>query len=45
MKQYITPQIEVLRLGTTPSVITTSTETLNYKSGGDYLYGSQEEAW
>lgn len=45
MKQYITPHVEVLRLETTPSVITTSTETLNYKSGKEYQYGSQEEAW
>lgn len=46
MKQYITPHVEVLRLGTTTSIISTSYETLRYKDNeGNYMYGNQEEAW
>lgn len=42
MKEYISPQVEVLRIETKASVIATSTETLYYKNG---MYGSQEDAW
>ena len=45
MKEYISPQVEVLRIETKASVIATSTETLYYKRGGDPMYGSQEDAW
>lgn len=45
MKEYISPQVEVLRIETKASVIATSTETLYYKNGSNWMFGDQEEAW